>query len=289
MSNIAGYHFLDAWMFGLHQCGDCYIDLCIKTSNNNRIRVTMNGDKTTQLVSFGSEKVDRPDVKNFDLEQGNYGCTVTIGASYSSQKQELVGMIGDWSAKNEEVAKVTAGWLLRQSPVPGSDELGDLLDVVLLPPAAQQFLANKTTGDADQKLLQLTMKINEMSQQGQMQQKQLQLCEQHLQQASQEIEQLKSGDSVKLKLKQMDIDMLNTRIEHEERMRVLDNTTKKTIADQSNATRLETAAMGENTSLDKEELIHHHQANLKVLDHELDQAAQLGSQQFQTSEPTVNQ
>ena len=267
MSAIASYHFIAPFLYMLKMVGDCYIDAIIKVCNDDKIRIAMQGDKSTQLVSFGPTQIKKPRVKNVDLESGKFGCVVKIGASFATQKQELLTMVSDWSAKNEKIAELSAGYIMRQQPVPGAEEFGNLLDSVLLPAAAQQFLAQKQDGgDPEQQVQALTMQNNQLRQQGHMQQQQLQLAEQELQKVDGEMQQLrlelKTGSDLKIRLAEMDADLQKT-------LASMAENTKRIIASQRSSTDLETAAIASNTSIDREDIIHHHTITQKVVDAEL--------------------
>ena len=271
IANIASYHFIQPWLYAIKLTGEAWIDLIVRVENgSSKVRVSMQGDKSTQLVSFGPTVVNKPGVKNLDLEEGKYGVVVKIGASYATQKQELLSTIGDWSAKNEKIAELSAGFIMSQYPIPGAAEFGDLLNIALLPPAAQQYLANKQSGDPEQQVQSLMMQIQQLRQQGMLQQKQLQLAETELQKADAEMQQLKikldTGSDIKLKLAQIDLEIAKLNAASRKDVAELDNNTRRMVASQQSSTELEKSAIAANTSLDREDLIHRQHTSERVLD-----------------------
>lgn len=263
VASISSAHFRDELYFNLRRTGNCVIDLAKKVMNDDSIRVSMQGDNTTQLVSFGPTKIKAPGVSNVDLDTGKYGVVVSTGSSYATQKQEMLETLGAMASKNEKVFELVADYLVGQWALPGTEDLQERLQVGLLPATVQQMLASKQGSDPVQRAQQLQLQLQQKEALEKQLTMHLQAVSQELQKISEEYKNLK-GDketeaNLKLHIEQMKTDIERLRIESTERIAMHTGAIQTRIGDDKNATTLEVAAMKSQTEIGKTAMVHNHE------------------------------
>lgn len=270
VASISSAHFRDELYYNLRRTGNCLIGLAKAIMNDDSIRVSMGGDQSTQLVSFGPRKIEG--VTNVDLDSGKYGVVVSAGSTYATQKQELLQTLGEMAQKNEKVFELLADYIVGQWALPGTEDLVERLQVGLLPPAVQQLIAQKQSQDPEVRAQQLTLQL----QQSKMTQEQL---TQHLNALSQELQKISAeysklkGDkdteaNLQIHIKQMELAIERFRIESNERIALHKNTSAETIADGKNQTALETTSIKANTDIGRTAMVHNHEHQMKAVETE---------------------
>lgn len=157
MTNIAAMHFIAPLVYGLEWTGKILIEICVAYLNTDRVRVSIGADGQPTLVSFGPTQIEG--VENVDLSQGEYGVTVTTGATYANQKEELIERLFELTSRNPQIQTLLADWLVAQWPLPGTEEVVDRLRT-LLPEDVQQMLASKDSSDPSEQASQLRLKAH---------------------------------------------------------------------------------------------------------------------------------
>lgn len=155
MSSVAGAHFIDSHRNALQRTGEILLDLCKVYMNDDKIRISMGADGTPALVSFGAAMVDN--VANVDLEEGQYGVTISSGASYATMREELLDRLGDLASKDQQIFHLVADFLVSQWPIPGTEDLADRFRLALLPPNVQQMIADKQGNDPAERAASATI------------------------------------------------------------------------------------------------------------------------------------
>lgn len=155
MASVAGAHFIDSFKNALQRTGEILLDLCKWYMNDDKIRIAMGADGTPSLVSFGAMMVDN--VANVDLEEGQYGVTISTGASYATMREELLDRLGDLASKDQQIFHLVADFLVSQWPIPGTEDLADRFRLALLPPNVQQMLADKQGTDPAERAMSATI------------------------------------------------------------------------------------------------------------------------------------
>lgn len=155
MSSVAGAHFIDSHRNALQRTGEILLDLCKVYMNDDKIRISMGADGTPSLVSFGAAMIEN--VANVDLEEGQYGVTISSGASYATMREELLDRLGDLASKDQQIFHLVADFLVSQWPIPGTEDLADRFRMALLPPNVQQMLADKQGTDPAERAASATI------------------------------------------------------------------------------------------------------------------------------------
>lgn len=155
IASVAGAHFIDSFRNALQRTGEILLDLCKWYMNDDKVRISMGADGTPALVSFGAMMVDN--VANVDLEEGQYGVTISTGASYSTMREELLDRLGDLASKDQQIFHLVADFLVSQWPIPGTEDLADRFRLALLPPNVQQMLADKQGTDPAERAMSATI------------------------------------------------------------------------------------------------------------------------------------
>lgn len=150
-SGVANYHYVDAINYALKRTGEILVELIIKYQNDNAIRIALGSDQQPTAVSFGDQDV--PDAANHDLSRGRFGVTISTGPSYASQREELLDKVSDLLQKDPQLLPIVADWLLMQMPIPGVEEVAERIRLTL-PPAIQELISSKKTGDPSEQLSQ---------------------------------------------------------------------------------------------------------------------------------------
>ena len=263
VASISSAHFHDELNYNLRRTGNCLVNLAKAIMNDDTVRVSMLGDNSTQLVSFGPTRIERPGVSNVDLDSGKYGVVISSGSSYATQKQELLQTLGEMASKNEKVFELVADYLVGQWALPGTEDLQERLQVGLLPPEVQKMLAQKQGNDPAKRAQQLQLQLQNAKQIEQQLTQHLTLVSQELQKISEEYKTLK-GDKetdaqLKIALQKMADDLERLRIESAERIAMHRGAIETQIADSKNDVTLETTAMKSQTEIGKAAMAHNHE------------------------------
>ena len=289
ISAIASAHFTSQLNYQMRLTGDWMVAAAQIILNDGRTRISMQGDRTTQLVSYGGAPVEG--VANYDLSQARFGVVVGASPNYASQKQELLQTLGDMAAKNPKVFELTADYIVAQWPLPGTEDLQERLQAGLLPPNVQQLIASKANSDPAARAQQMQLQLQTLSQTKDQLQQALQTVSQQLQEISTEYSQLKDDktlerehaaaklqlDQQRLEIDRLKLDLERMRIESTERVAIYRVDTDAAAKDASNdvqvrtstnrdATSVQVAEIRAGTELDKQERQHAHETDLTMLD-----------------------
>lgn len=161
ISNVAGAYYADELKNGLRRTGEILLDLIKHYMNDDKKRISLGGDMSANLVSFGPAML--ADVQNVDLEEGEYGVVISSGASYATQREELLDRLGEMASRDPQVFHLIADYIVEQWPIPGTEELADRFRIALLPPNVQQMIAQKQSNDPRQQAQALMMQLQMMS------------------------------------------------------------------------------------------------------------------------------
>jgi hypothetical protein len=189
-AQIQTYHFVDALNYGIKRTGEILLDMISVYYNNDDVRISMGVDNSYSHVSIGPTQV--PGVTNIDMSFDNYGVTISSGPTYASQKEQFSEQLLQFAQGNQQMMPLIADIVIRNSNIPGSEELADRFRV-MLPEPVQQLIASQQGANADPTEIVRQQQI-QLQQAGM----QLQQANQQLQMMAQQIEQLQSQQSVKM-------------------------------------------------------------------------------------------
>lgn len=187
-SQIQTYHFVDALNYGIKRTGEILLDMISVYYNDDDIRISMGVDNTFKHVSIGPTQV--PNVQNVDLTYSNFGVVISSGPTYSTEKEKFSEQLMTFGKGNPQMLPLIADVVIRNSNLPGSEELADRFRL-MLPEQVQQLIAQQQGNDDPEEFARQAMM------QMQQQSAQMQQMQQHLQMLAEELEQEKSGNQVK--------------------------------------------------------------------------------------------
>ena len=284
ISAIASAHFDAQLRYQMRLTGDWMVSVAQLILNDDRVRVSMQGDNSTQLVSYGPTQVHG--VANYDLSQAKFGVIVGTSPNYASQKQELLQTLGEMASKNPKVFELTADYIVAQWPLPGTEDLQERLQAGLLPPQVQQLIASKAQTDPAARAAQMQLQLVQLGQTKEQLQKLLELASAQLHEISQEYTQLKTDKTAeqelaqaKLEIDRLKLDIERQRIESTERIALykadqdarakdVSNTTQVHTSLHRDATTVQVAEIKAGTELDRQAMQHEHDRDMA--EHEKD-------------------
>lgn len=158
--SLSTFEFLFSLQGGIKRTGEILIDIIPRVWVDDRVRVSLGQDGTQTPVSVGPSIV--PNVANLNLGYGEYGVSISAGASYASQREAMIERMTDLIARNPDMIGIIGPWLVRHIDLPGSEQLADAL-ATLQPPAVQQILAQD--GDPAQQLAGAMGQVQQLQQQ----------------------------------------------------------------------------------------------------------------------------
>lgn len=200
--SVATYEYIDSMNYAIKHIGEILLDLLPHYWNNDRVRLSMGSDGQYTPVSMGPNQVQ--DASNFDLSYGKYQVSISVGPSYSNQKDALIETVMDAVKTNPQALSVSLPWLINNINLPGSEELSDMF-TLLLPENIQKYMMQmkQNSDDPEAKLKAAMLQLQQMQQKDQTSGKMIDQLTQALQS---ETAQLKSKqDELEMK-KQMNDD-----------------------------------------------------------------------------------
>ncbi len=134
---IATFNFQDNMAKGVKRTWDIALGL---------VKFIYDTDRTIRILGEdGAEKfkrINQPDAQGNtlnDLTQGKYDAVITVGPSYSTQRQEATEVFTEMGRANPAIWGVAGDLMLRNMDVPGSDQIAKRLEF-MLPPQIQKTL-----------------------------------------------------------------------------------------------------------------------------------------------------
>lgn len=106
--------------------GQILVDLIPKIYDHEKQVRILKPDGTTEFVPVNEETTDVQSGKNVltnDLNQGKYDVTVTLGPTFSTQRQETLQMLQELGAQNPQFMQATADLLVKALDHPLGDEI----------------------------------------------------------------------------------------------------------------------------------------------------------------------
>jgi len=141
-SDTANYTYLDNMAWTHESVGRILLDLIPKIYDTERIVRIMNEDGTVQSAKFGRTGYPVQEVVNemdeiidriYDPNVGKYDVVVSIGPSYSTQRQEAADNMFSIMQTSPDIAKLTADLLFQYQDFPGADKIAERIRKTLPP------------------------------------------------------------------------------------------------------------------------------------------------------------
>uniref|UniRef100_A0A6M3IEK9 Putative P22-like portal protein n=1 Tax=viral metagenome TaxID=1070528 RepID=A0A6M3IEK9_9ZZZZ len=132
--DVANYVYYDNITRGLRYAGKVIVDLIPSIYDVPKVRRIMGEDGTEQMVQFGEPFVDKDGKsKLYDLTTGRYDVVVSIGPSYSTQREEAADNMMNFMGAIPGTAPLIADLVVGNMDWPGADEISDRLKKTLPP------------------------------------------------------------------------------------------------------------------------------------------------------------
>ena len=141
-------------------------------------------------VDLGGYNFRFDGVANIDLQSVKYMVDVDVGPSYSTQREQNQDQWMDFAGKIKDPAalQLITYWLLKQSPLQGSDDVADWF-LATMPPQIQQAIQMKDqVAGSEMDPQKLIQKVTQLSQQNSELQKHLAATVQALQHETQQVQ-----------------------------------------------------------------------------------------------------
>lgn len=149
------------------------LDCIPKVYDTHRVMRIINPDGTVRHVvthmgddqaDFAKELADKEDIKEiFDLGIGTYDCTISVGPSYQTKRQQAADtQLQLLKILPPQVAQILMDLVVRNMDIPQSSEMADRLKKSLPP----QYL-DEGSGDPKQQLMVLQAQMQQVTQQNQ--------------------------------------------------------------------------------------------------------------------------
>lgn len=137
--DTATFDYQDALSFSIQSTGELILSALPKVYDTPRVVRVLGVDGREKQVQLYQE--DQKGNKLNDLSAGKYDVTISVGASFDTQRMEFVDAIQAMSQGNPMVAAATGDLVMKAMDFHGSDEAAERLKL-LLPPQIQQAMAN---------------------------------------------------------------------------------------------------------------------------------------------------
>lgn len=129
-SSIVNYHFIDNLSRAHKKGGRIIAELIPKIYDTpQRVIRILGEDETSKLVTVNGPGVDSQTKKptNYDLLAGKYDVTVSTGPGYTTQREEAFELLSQLAQAWPELVSVGGDIIMRNSNIPGGDELSERL------------------------------------------------------------------------------------------------------------------------------------------------------------------
>lgn len=182
---IATFNFSDNMAKGIRRTWEILIDLVPKVYDTERTIRTLGVDGAEKYVKINTMVPDPQtgEMKALnDLGTGKFDVTVTVGPSFSTQRQEASQVFTEMASTFPPLMQVAGDLIFKSMDVPYSEQIAERMKTLLPPQIQQQEADGKPVPpEAQAALAQADQAMQMVQQQGQM-----------VQQAAQEVEQGKA-------------------------------------------------------------------------------------------------
>jgi hypothetical protein len=165
---IAVYNFMDNLSKGIRRTWEILIDLIPKVYDTPRIMRVLGTDGAENYVELNKPDPVTGAVLN-DITHGKYDVTVTVGPSFSTQRQEAAEVYMAMAQANPAIMQIAGDLIFKSLDLPYADKIADRLKA-MLPPQLQQLEAqgSEVPPEAMQALAQAEQAMQMVQQQAAM-------------------------------------------------------------------------------------------------------------------------
>ena len=180
--DVANFHYHDNLARAMRHAGRILVNLIPKVYDTARVVRVLGIDGTAEMAEINPE-LPQASVKQgskavYNLNVGEYDVSVSVGPSYTTQRQEASEMMGQMFQGNPALLQVMGDLFFRNQDWPGADEIADRMKLMLppqiqqaekdeqgLPPQVKQAMqqAQQAIQQRDQALQQVLQKLQEVT------------------------------------------------------------------------------------------------------------------------------
>ena len=172
--DLATFNYPDNMGKAIQRTWELLIDLIPKVYDTEReLRVLgRDGEEDYKTINtFATDPSTGEEVKINDLSVGTYDTTVTMGASYSTKRQEFVEMMNGIVGNNPETMALYGDLFFKAMDMPFSDEMAKRAEA-MLPPQIQQLMQEGK--DVPPEVMQMMQQANQAMKMVEMQMQEVQ-------------------------------------------------------------------------------------------------------------------
>ena len=163
--DLGQYHWGDNLVHSITQVGRICVSACPFVYDTARVVQVINEEDSPELVGINGLTLEGQEAVH-NLKEGQYGVRVTVGASYTTRRQEAEKFYGELVARNPQLLNIMGDLLFKYSDFDGAQEMAARMRKIMPPQLAQD-------DGSDPQVAMLTQRLNMAAQQIQALQAQL--------------------------------------------------------------------------------------------------------------------
>jgi hypothetical protein len=169
MRNVSTYHWNTCLQRMIRRINEILVEVGVKVINDNQRRISISADGTVRPVSFGQDTMEGmpghvPGIPNIDLSRLKFSIDIAIGASHTSQRAESIDRLGTLIKDYPTVGPFLIPMYLKMLPIPGLEEVADVIQAVTLPPQAKQLMDSMGGTTPEEQVAKLVSQMSAMMQ-----------------------------------------------------------------------------------------------------------------------------
>lgn len=156
-TQIVNFNFPDNMAKGIKRTWEIILDRIPFYYDTERTVRVLGRDGAEDYIKVNSEGIDQrtgqPIIVN-DLSRGKYDTTVTVGPSFTTQRQEAAETYGNMAQGNPQLMAVAGDLIFKSMDLPYADEIAERLQAILPPPIQQMLSQGKNVPPEVQQVMQ---------------------------------------------------------------------------------------------------------------------------------------
>lgn len=212
-AQTSNFHFVDNLTRSLRHTGRICIDLIPHIYDASRASRIIGEDGTAEVIRLNEAFEHKGKAVTYDMSVGKYDCTVDVGPSFASKRQEAAASMTEFARAVPQVAAVTADLIAKAQDWPGSQEFAERIKKTL-PPG----LADEPDGKEQKVPPQIQAQIAQMTQM--LEQAQAQLAQADDQIKNKRLE-LESKERIEFKKLEVQLEIERARIDAKDSLALL--------------------------------------------------------------------
>lgn len=164
--DMANFHYHDNLARAIRHAGRILVDLIPKIYDTSRVVRVLGLDGKADMIQIDpsqEQAVKKIGAKAiYNLGVGTYDVSVSVGPSYTTQRQEAVAAMGELFQGNPQMMQLIGDLFFRSQDWPMAEEIADRLKL-MLPPQIQE--AEKAEGEQSPEVMQVMQQAEQAIQQ----------------------------------------------------------------------------------------------------------------------------